>query len=175
MEGDAAGAFAAVSECAVIRERLAHLAVSAEGEAEAESDSEFWDAEEGSGSICEEIVSQGAFTAQADGAQEFQQSENSPFQAEEIARSPPKAQVTDASFCFPEPGTSQTTQQGVAGAPQPEAPGPEEARDPTLKDIGSKRVEVNLVKIELKSGPVHIAWWILLGMMGLFCAWSVRK
>ncbi|KAJ7233969.1 hypothetical protein C8J57DRAFT_1729317 [Mycena rebaudengoi] len=174
-QGDVAGASSAASECADIRERLAHSRVSAEREAEAESDSEFWDAEEGSDSSCEEIVSQGAFTAQAEGAQEFQQIENSPFQTEEIVCSPPEAQVADTSFCFPESGTSPTTQQGVAGAQQTEVSGPEEARELTLKDISSKRVEVNLIEIELKSGPVHIAWWILLGMMGLFCAWSVRK
>ncbi|KAJ7249336.1 hypothetical protein C8J57DRAFT_1668869 [Mycena rebaudengoi] len=147
-------------------------------EAEAESDSEFWDAEEGSGSTCEEIVSQGAalaIAAQVEGVQEFQQSGISPLQAEEVPLFSREAQIADTSFSFPEPGTSQTTQQGVVIAQQPEAPGPEQARELTLKDIGSKRVEVNLVKIELKSGPVHIAWWILLGMMGLFCAWSVRK
>ncbi|KAJ7249351.1 hypothetical protein C8J57DRAFT_1475265 [Mycena rebaudengoi] len=171
MEGDSAGASAAASECAVIRIRVAHSPVSAEGEAEADSDSEFWDAEEGSGSSCEEMVSQGA--AQTEGDHKFPQSGISPFQADDFPLSPPEAQVADASFSVPEPGTSQTTQQGVDGAQPPEALVPKTARD-IVMDIGSKRLEV-MVKIELGGGSIHIAWWILLGMMGLFCAWSAGK
>jgi hypothetical protein len=58
----------------------------------------------------------------------------------------------------------------VAGGQQPEEVVPKATKDISM-DFDGKRVEV----IELKNGPVDIIWWILLGILSLFCAWSVEN
>ncbi|KAJ7226292.1 hypothetical protein C8J57DRAFT_1731055 [Mycena rebaudengoi] len=155
VRGDAEGSSAAASECALIRERL----VSKEGEAEAESDSEFWDAEEGSG---EEVVSQGAaltITAQPEIGKGHQGGRISPSKAEEIQLSLPESVGASASTVEPE--TSPAVQQGVAPKEQAEVPAAEKK-----VDVG-KRFKV---KIELESSPIDVVWWILLALLGL--AWA---
>ncbi|KAJ7226278.1 hypothetical protein C8J57DRAFT_1481734 [Mycena rebaudengoi] len=156
-QGDAEGSSAAASECALIRERL----VSKEGEDEAESDSEFWDAEEGSGPSCEEVVSQGAalvFAAQTEIDHGYHRSRISQCEAEEIQPYPPEP--AGASASTPELKTFGAAQQEVAPKKQAEVPAIEKA------DVGT-RFEM---KIELKSSPLDVVWWILLAVLCLACA-----
>ncbi|KAJ7249280.1 hypothetical protein C8J57DRAFT_687782 [Mycena rebaudengoi] len=182
VQGEVARSSTAAFECADIRERLARSPVSAEEEEEGDNDPQIWDAEEGSGSSCEGIISHGAalaIAAQTEGDHELPQSGISPFQADGVPLSPPEARVAYASFSVPsEPSTSATTQQRVAGGQQPEEVVPKATKDISMDFDGKrdgKRVEVNLIKIELKNRPVDIIWWILLGILGLFCAWSVEN
>ncbi|KAJ7226288.1 hypothetical protein C8J57DRAFT_1731050 [Mycena rebaudengoi] len=157
VRGDAEGSSATASECALIRERL----VSKEGEAEAESDSEFWDAEEGSGLSCEEVISQGAgfaITAQTESDHGCRRGGIAPSEAEEIQRFPPES--ASASVSTVEPETSPAAQQGVAPREQTEVPAAEKV------DVG-KRFKM---KNELESSPLDVVWWILLAILGLACA-----
>jgi hypothetical protein len=166
-QGDVASASAAASACTVIRERLAHSPVSAEGEAEAESDSEFWDAEEGSRSTCEGIVSQGAALAvAAHSEQELRRGEIPPFEAEEIPLSPLAGKVAGVPS-IPESETSSPgpAVQGGAKKEEAEALAIEKVRD-LGADVGT-RFEM---KIELKSSPPDVVLWILVAVLGLACA-----
>ncbi|KAJ7235818.1 hypothetical protein C8J57DRAFT_1479396 [Mycena rebaudengoi] len=143
VRGDAEGSSAAASECALIRERL----ISKEGETEAESDSEFWDAEEGSGPSCEEVVSEGAalaITARTESDHGCQRGGISPSEAEENQLSPPESAGASASTVELE--TSPAAQQGVAPKEQAEVPAAEKI------DVG-KRFKM---KIELESSPLDV-------------------
>ncbi|KAJ7233996.1 hypothetical protein C8J57DRAFT_1575942 [Mycena rebaudengoi] len=159
MEGDAAGASAAASECFDIRERFAHSAVSAEGESEADGDSEFWDAEEGSGSTCEEILSHdaaGAIAAHTGSECEVRRGEIPPFEAEEILLSPSAGKAAGVPS-MPEPEASSPAQEG--GTIKEQA---EEIHVDKVSNVGT-RFEM---KIELKSSPLDVVWWILLAILG---------
>ncbi|KAJ7233895.1 hypothetical protein C8J57DRAFT_159135 [Mycena rebaudengoi] len=164
LQGDVEGSSTVASECALIRERLAHYPVSTEEDAEAESDSEFWDAEEGSGPHCEQTVPQGAalVAAQMEGDEEFQQDGISPFQGEAIPPSPLQAPVVTTSGSTSEPKTSPIA-QSLAAVPENEPLATEKARDVDV----TPRFEV---KIELKSPPIDVVGWILIGISSL--AWA---
>ncbi|KAJ7249285.1 hypothetical protein C8J57DRAFT_1668757 [Mycena rebaudengoi] len=168
-QGDVAGASAAASECAVIQERLTHSSVSAEGEAEAESDSEFWDAEEGSGSTCEEIVQGAALAVAAHSEQELRLGEIAPIQAdsEEIVRSPLEAQVAGVSP-MPESETSSPGLAQEGGAVKEQA---EELRIEKVRDIDT-RFEM---KIELKGSPLDVVWCILVAVLGAGLALALAR
>ncbi|KAJ7233995.1 hypothetical protein C8J57DRAFT_1532037 [Mycena rebaudengoi] len=168
-QGDVAGASAAASECAVIQERLTHLPVSVEGEAEAESDSEFWDAEEGSGSTCEEIVQGAALAVAAHSEQELRLGEIAPIQAdsEEIVRSPLEAQVAGVSP-MPESETSSPGLAQEGGAVKEQA---EELRIEKVRDIGT-RFEM---KIELKGSPLDVVWCVLVAVLGAGLALALAR
>ncbi|KAJ7226295.1 hypothetical protein C8J57DRAFT_1585851 [Mycena rebaudengoi] len=158
VRGDAEGSSTTASECALIRERL----VSKEGETEAESDSEFWDAEQGSGPSGEEVVSEGAALAVTAQTESDHGCRISPSQAEEIQLSPPESAGASASMVEPE--TSPAAQQGVAPKEQAEVPAAEKI------DVG-KRFKI---KIELESSPLDVVW-ILLALLGLGWALALLR